>query len=220
MATYAIQASLYGLGAPGSLPTPLAAAAIEYNTLWEIAYLFSISIAKSAIGISLLRISIKPRHRRAVWTLLVGCNTAYGAGVLYEFAACRPFAARWNVLVGSCGGDNIMPILGVCLITLAAVTDAGYVVLPIDILRELQMPARLKYTLMAVMALGGSAAIFAVAQYPFAKYFPPTYGNTRESTPQAGGSDLRLTVSKPIVIGCRFCPRWRPRWRWFSDACR
>lgn len=51
------------------------------------------------------------------------------------------------------------------------ITDAGYALVPIFILRRLSMVPRIKYGLMFVLALGSVAAIAAVCRYPFLGYF-------------------------------------------------
>lgn len=181
MVAYAILTSLYGFGVP-DIPRPLAVRAIEYDTLWEVFYTFTIALSKTSIGIAILRIAAQRRHRIAALLLLIFCNIAYVAGIIYVFSACKPFAARWNSLLGTCVGDDFMSSMVCWGITFAVITDAGYVVLPIDMMRSLQMPPRLKYTLMAVMSLGGSAAIFAVARYRWASIFPTTYENTGKSS--------------------------------------
>lgn len=181
MAAFDILTSLYGLGLP-SIPKPLAFRALEYNALGEIFYILAIALAKSAIGLALLRIAVHRRHRTAAWTLLITCNAAYVGSLIFLLVACRPYAANWNLELGTCAGNKFLPVLTDIVSVFAAVTDAGYVVLPIDMIRSLQMAPRLRYTLMAVMALGSSAAIFALVRIPWSRFLPATYENTGESS--------------------------------------
>lgn len=181
--SYAILSALYGLGGPDehtSTARALAVRAIEYNHYWEIVYLFAIGLIKTSVGITILRIAVKRRHRRSVWGVLIFSNVAYGGGVIFLFASCRPLAARWNPLLGTCPGDFLMVPMGYCLMTVGVITDAACALIPIDIVRGLQMPRRLKCTLMVVMSMGLLAAIFSGARYPFCHYFPTTAGRLRK----------------------------------------
>lgn len=180
---YAILSALYGIGVPDgntSTARALAVRAIEYLQYWEIAYIFAIALIKTSVGITILRIAVERRHRHSVWLVLIICNTVYAAGIIFLFASCRPMEARWNPLAGSCGGEFMMTALAYCLITLGCITDAACALIPIDIVRGLQMPRRPKCTLMVVLSLGLLAAFFSGARYPFCAYLPPQAGRLRK----------------------------------------
>lgn len=176
---YAILAALYGLGMPDEQTIVAQARAvrvIEYDQWFEVSYLFAIALTKTSIGITILRIAAQRRHRYTVWAMLVLCNTAYAAGCIFLFSSCQPLAARWNPLLGRCPVDFMMVPLAYSLITLGVITDAACALVPISIVRRLQMPRRRKITLMVVLSMGILAALFSGARYPFCQTYPVKYG--------------------------------------------
>lgn len=207
---HATLAALYGLGAPDDSPQPqtspaslaLAARAIQYDLAWEISYLVALALVKTSVGATLLRIAARGsrrRHRAVVWAVLVACDAAHAAGVVFLLLSCRPLAARWNPLLvdggggdgdggsdggegggGGCPGDVMLVPMAYALMGVGAVTDAVFALVPVDIVRGLQMPRRVKGTLMVVLSMGLLAAFFSMARFPFCPYFPPRAGRLRE----------------------------------------
>lgn len=122
--------------------------------------------------------------------------------MIWALSHCNGKDAVWNSLVGNCaGGSIILPICYIVLIT-AALCDAGFVLVPFLVVRKLQMKPRLKYTLMAVMAMGSLAAVFSTARLPWVPYLPVKYGTLCKypSRPRKGDiphpSYFRLTYRR------------------------
>lgn len=167
---------MYGLGTPDSQLSPLelySYRSLEYNVWWEVSYLIASALIKTSIGVAVLRIAFERRYRYTIYLFLFVVNAACIGGVIWELAACRPIATRWNPYVGSCNVPGLIPIAyGITVVTV--ITDAGYALVPIFILRRLSMMPRVKYGLMFVLALGSTAAIASVCRYPFIVYFAAT----------------------------------------------
>lgn len=107
-------------------------------------------------------------------------NLTYLVGLIWALSHCSGENAVWNSLSGNCTGDSIiLPLSYIVLIT-AALCDAGFVLVPFLVVRNLQMRPNLKYTLMAVMAMGSLAAIFSTARLPWIPYLPVKFGTLRE----------------------------------------
>ncbi|KAJ4415017.1 hypothetical protein N0V82_007599 [Gnomoniopsis sp. IMI 355080] len=173
---YSILAGTYGLGTPDDeLTAPLALRGIQYNTWWEVSYCVSISFTRTSIGIAVLRIAVARAHRVACWCLILVSNLTYLGGMIWALSHCANAQVQ-GTLSGHCTGDSIiLPLSYVVLIT-AALCDAGFVLVPFLVVRRLQMRPRLKYTLMAVMAMGSLAAVFSTARLPWVSSLPVRYG--------------------------------------------
>lgn len=177
-------AALYGLGTPDDeLTLPVAVRGIQYNTWWEVSYCVSISFTRTSIGIAVYRVAVQRSHRLACWCLIIVSDLTYLGGMVWALSHCNGKDAIWNALLGTCaGGSMILPISYIVLIT-AALCDAGFVLVSFLVVRNLQMKPRLKYTLMAVMALGSLAAVFSTARLPWVPYLPVKYGTLCKYTP-------------------------------------
>ncbi|CAN8103329.1 unnamed protein product [Discula destructiva] len=170
---YAFLGAAYGIGTPDSELDPLLPYAFrgrQYNTYWEVSYLFASALVKTSVGVAVIRIALERRYRYTIYAFIFASNATCIGGVIWEFAACRPVSTRWNLYEGSCNIPGFLVLTyGVTAVTV--VTDAGYALVPIFILRRLSMRPRIKYGLMFVLALGSVAAIASVVRYPFIVYF-------------------------------------------------
>lgn len=84
------------------------------------------------------------------------------------------------------------------------ITDAGYALVPIFILRRLSMTPRIKYALMFVLALGSVAALAAVCRYPFIQYFSAEHDYLCKSQSESYGQLFFLAEQNPSVL-TRLC---------------
>lgn len=144
--------------------------AIEYNVWWEISYLISAALVKTSVGVAGVRIALDRRYRWTIYGCVTLSNVANVGGVIWEVTACSPIASRWNPEAGTCNVPGLIPISYV-VTTMTTITDGACAVVPVLILRGLQMPPRRKYALMVVLAMGSTAAIACLARLPFVPYF-------------------------------------------------
>lgn len=166
---------------------------LQYNCWWEVSYLFTSALVKTSIGVAVIRIALERRYRYTVYAFLGFTNAACIGGVIWQIAACRPIATRWNPYVGSCNVPGLVPI-AYAITAVTVITDAGFALVPIFILRRLTMSPRVKYGLMFVLALGSVAAFASVARYPNVKYFDATEDYMCKYIPTCAGSFFDLEV--------------------------
>lgn len=161
------------MGTPDSQLDPLlfySTRALEYFVWWEISYLIAAGLIKTSIGVAVIRIALERRYLYTIYVLLFLSVAACVGGVIWEIAACRPISTRWNIFAGTCVVPGLVQI-SYAITAVTVITDAGYALVPIFILRRLTMTPRIKYALMFVLALGSVAALAAVCRYPFIGYF-------------------------------------------------
>lgn len=137
-------------------------------------YLVTAAFVKTSIGVAGIRIALERRYRYTIYGFVAVSNVACIGGIIWQLAACRPIETRWNPYVGTCNVPGLVPI-AYAITAVTVVTDAGYALVPILILRRLSMAPRIKYGLMFVLALGSVAAIVSVLRYPFIVYFTSTH---------------------------------------------
>lgn len=165
---------------------------LEYNLWWEVSYLISAALVKTSIGVASLRIAFQRRYRYTIYASLALSNAACIGGVIWELAACRPLAARWNHEAGTCDAPGLAAI-SYAITTVTVITDAACALVPVLILRNVTMRPRMKYSLMVVLALGSTAAFASVARFPFVPYFKVQENFLCESQ---GGSGRGLMLFK------------------------
>lgn len=173
MCVYGILSAIYGLGMEDSQLHPLEAyklRALQYNFAWEIGYLVTAALVKTSIGVAVIRIALQRRYLYTIYAMVIIAVLTCVTAVIWEFAACRPLASRWDSEVGSCVIPGYVPI-SFAVGGLTVITDAAYSIVPVFILRRSMMPPRIKYGLMVVLACGSLAAIVSLAKFPFVPYF-------------------------------------------------
>lgn len=182
--TYGILNALYGLGFPDSHLEPNLPAymfrSLQYNVWWELSYLISSTLIKTSIGVAVIRIALKRRYRYTTYVFVIVSCAICVVGVIWELAACAPISSRWNPYDGACKVPGLIQ-LSYLVTAVTVVTDAGYALVPIFILRRLSMMPRVKYGLMFVLALGSVAAVASVCRYPFIGYFAAEHDYLRKS---------------------------------------
>lgn len=147
--------------------------AAEYYTFWEAFYLISVCLVKTSIGLAVVRISITRRYSLPIWAFVILNNLVFLASLIWLLVSCKPVAARWNSALGTCSNDGILAVV-YSSVAISCITDAGCAIVPVFIVRKLQMPQRVKYALMAVLATGGLSAVFSVARFAILQYLTST----------------------------------------------
>lgn len=167
MCIYSILGSFYGLGArPEELDLGKLLRSVQYGLKGEVCYVLAISITKTSVGLGLLRITIQPRFRQILISIILGVNFVYFGSLICIFVLCT---SLWKAqMVATCANAAVSYITLMWLgMSIAAVTDAAFAIIPVILVRRLQLPPRTKYALMAVFALGGLGALACVARFPF-----------------------------------------------------
>lgn len=138
----------------------------EYTILYEILYIFSSTFTKCSIAFTILRLSPPRKIMYIAWiNIFFIVSTSIGC-LTFIFTSCRPFAATWNPLLGTCLPFNDFMINTYVVNTSTMCTDWVSAILPVFIVLPLQMPMRRKMLVAGVLGLGVIASIAAVARLP------------------------------------------------------
>lgn len=155
--TCQIGGGIHGTGKKRKLLTDESAeTALRFWFFCEIFYTVSTSILKIAVGLFLLRIAVKPFHVWIIWTFMVVSGvvgTTYTMVVIFQ---CRPTSFWWDLnpnATGTCLSPTLVMNFTFVVSGLNSFADWTFGLLPIFIVKDLQMKTRAKVIVSAVIAL-------------------------------------------------------------------
>jgi hypothetical protein len=130
--------------------------ALHYWFMCEVFYTMSTSLLKIAVGFFLLRITIVPLHIwiiRIIMIVAAFLGTAYTLLVLFQ---CRPISQWWDLSPdanGTCLSASLVVIFTYIVSGLNSFADWTFGILPIFIVKDLQMKKRAKVIVSSVIGL-------------------------------------------------------------------
>jgi hypothetical protein len=150
-------AAIYGSGQRReNLTDEQAQTALRYWFLCEVFYTMATSVLKIAVGLFLLRITIHPIH---VWIIRIIMIVAAFLGVAYTLLVlfqCNPISYWWDLdptHKGTCLSSNLVVIFTYIVSGLNSFADWTFGILPIFIVKDLQMKKRAKVVVSAIIGL-------------------------------------------------------------------
>jgi hypothetical protein len=149
--------AVYGSGQQReNLTQDNAQAALRYWFFCEVFYTISTSLLKIAVGFFLLRITIVKLHIwiiRAIMIISAFVGTAYTLLVLFQ---CKPVSFWWDLNPegeGQCLSASLVVIFTYIVSGLNSFADWTFGLLPIFIVKDLQMKKRAKVIVSSVIGL-------------------------------------------------------------------
>ncbi|GAP87406.2 putative integral membrane protein [Rosellinia necatrix] len=135
----------------------------------EITYVATGISLKLTVGIFLLRICSRKWHKITIYTVLVVC---VGFNTFYIFMAafqCRPVEYFWerytnNAMAGSCFPGRLVTGLTYAACSINAVGDWILGLLPIVLVRDLNLVKRQKISVAVILALGAVASTATIVR--------------------------------------------------------
>jgi hypothetical protein len=117
-------------------------------------YALTLALVKSSICVTVIRIAIKKKYVRILQALIVMSVALSSFGIIFLLVQCRPFEAHWIPSKGTCFSKLIPTILTYAASVSNVVTDSAVAVIPMFLVRKLQMRHKLKLYAQLIMALG------------------------------------------------------------------
>lgn len=165
----------YGLGTRDADLTPLQMIkATQYDTYWQLSYMLPVPFCKIAIASALFRVTSRKLYRYIIWSVVVLSCIVLAILIFSLVLFCRPFAATWNPTLGKCGDPNLVSIFSYIGSGATIITDWTCAIIPYFVLRDLQVPTRVRYSLIGVLGLGVFASIAAIVRMPYFRYYSHT----------------------------------------------
>lgn len=163
---YVVLGNFYGLGAqPEEVDLGKLVMAVQYGLRGEVAYLWAISLAKTSVGLGLLRIAYQRRYRIAIAAILIISLILNIGSLITVLKICTTVCDP--EIENSCTTAGFPYPLVLMGLGLAAFTDAAFAIIPVLLVSRLRLPRRTKYALVAVFAFGSLGALASFARFPF-----------------------------------------------------
>jgi len=106
-----------------------------------------------------MRIAIKPVHRWIIWAIIIGTAVFGGAYFLIALLQCNPIPTFWTMVLpggspDSCLSGDVIARATYAASAINAMADWTFGILPIFIVRTLQISYRRKIMIAAILAVG------------------------------------------------------------------
>ncbi|CAK7231851.1 hypothetical protein SBRCBS47491_008069 [Sporothrix bragantina] len=169
---FAIQGCYYGLGTrDADLPSQLyMIRGAELLLWWQIPYVISIPLIKSAIAAQIMRLTPSLYYRIPLWFVIGGSTFNALAGLVAALVHCKPISASWTGQ-GTCSSNVPLLDLSYLFTAIAIVADFTCALVPFFLIRGLNMNPRRKWSLVGVLSVGVGAGIFTIVRVPFFKHY-------------------------------------------------
>ncbi|KAL2671484.1 hypothetical protein Neosp_014074 [[Neocosmospora] mangrovei] len=143
---------------------------MEYLILYELTYYASSSLTKFAIAVTILHICVEKRYVYIMYGLMGVMIATNGICLIWLFVNCVPFATYWNPKLGHCKSEDGFMNLSYIGTAVQVASDWTCAITPFFIVYSLQMPKRVKISVVAILGLGVVASVAALMRIVSYKY--------------------------------------------------
>ncbi|KAL4963735.1 uncharacterized protein BDV14DRAFT_175933 [Aspergillus stella-maris] len=140
----------------------------------EMMYGLSIAICKISVCFFLMRIAVKPLHIRLVYSMLVFLIIQSIVFLILNWVKCKPISYFWDrmsrdlTIEGRCMSAQASQATAYAPAAILVITDVIVgIVLPIIIIRKLQMPRASKFAVAGVLGLACVSAAATIIRLPY-----------------------------------------------------
>ncbi|PWY81691.1 hypothetical protein BO94DRAFT_587395 [Aspergillus sclerotioniger CBS 115572] len=166
-----IAATYYGVGRHiYYLSAADAVMVLKLNTIGQPLNLISFFFVKASILALILRLKPKPMFKWILYIMLALMVVIIVTGVFISFAQCQPFAKNWDTTIpGTCWSHQAFINALYALQAITIFSDLCYMIIPIFILWDLQMPREKKLSVLGMIGVGCVSMVCSIAAIPFAQ---------------------------------------------------
>jgi hypothetical protein len=126
----------------------------QYVFLWQVFYACTTVLIKASICACLLRLTTQKRYVLLLQGLITLSAALSGAGIVTLMFFCRPVEANWNPALGSCLDPLIISVFTYAGSVVNVLLDLSVAIIPIFLLRDIQMRPKMKMLVQMVLGLG------------------------------------------------------------------
>ncbi|KAH6970184.1 hypothetical protein DER45DRAFT_622976 [Fusarium avenaceum] len=145
--------------------------ATKYVFVWQLFYAATLACVKSSICVTVLRIATGKVYIRILQALVIMSVAMSGLGVVLVLVQCRPIEAHWIPSRGTCMGRIVPTVLTYAASVSNVITDFAVAVIPMCLVRKLQMRAKLKLYAQLIMGLGMLSSIASIIRIPYSNAY-------------------------------------------------
>ncbi|KAF2994003.1 hypothetical protein E8E13_002492 [Curvularia kusanoi] len=173
--------------------------ALRFWFFCEVFYTISTSIFKIAIGLFLLRITIHPIH---IWIIRIIMAVAALVGVGYTalvLGQCRPLSFWWDLNPnhqGECLPASLVMYFTFAVSALNSFADWTFGLLPIFVVKDLQMKRRVKVIVSGIIGLAAIGSTATIIRLPYTTTLKPYKGDFLYRT-----TDFAIWTTVEVGVG-------------------
>ncbi|KAJ5570964.1 hypothetical protein N7535_004624 [Penicillium sp. DV-2018c] len=165
----------YGAGRHEVYVPDTAVTAMWLNFATQGLYMWAIGLAKVSIGLFLLRFAPRKSYRSFIWVVILLMTLYTTICFLTLIFQCKDIRSNWDKsIVSKCFKPKQLLILSYTNTALNILTDLIFAILPVFMLRHLQVNRRVKASLICILGLGIFACAAACAKISILQ----NYGHT------------------------------------------
>ncbi|KUI71670.1 hypothetical protein VM1G_07091 [Cytospora mali] len=168
LSTLAFICLAYGFGATEMLPGYNPILASKYFLIVQLVYMITLYISKLSVGLVLYRIAETQKTVRK-WLLgsMILLTVWTAVSVLTIALQCRPLAAAWGEGTGTCVSGETISNTGYSFSSMDIATSWFYALLPIYLLKNVQLSTKLKVSVIIILGLGVVSNIATLIRLKF-----------------------------------------------------
>ncbi|KAJ4991719.1 hypothetical protein SVAN01_02834 [Stagonosporopsis vannaccii] len=173
--------------------------ALRFWFFCEVFYTISTSIFKIAIGLFLLRITIHPIH---IWIIRIIMAVAAVVGVAYTLLVifqCNPIHFWWDLdptHTGTCLSASLVMYFTYAVSALNSFADWTFGILPIFVVKDLQMKRRVKVIVSGIIGLAAIGSTATIIRLPYTSTLKPYKGDFLYRT-----TDFAIWTTVEVGVG-------------------
>ncbi|KAF2624021.1 hypothetical protein BU25DRAFT_424413 [Macroventuria anomochaeta] len=173
--------------------------ALRYWFFCEVLYTITTSIFKIAIGLFLLRITIVRVH---IWIIRIIMAVATFVGVAYTLLVvfqCKPISYWWDLNpnhTGTCLSASLVMNFTYVVSALNSLADWTFGLLPIFVVKDLQMKRRVKVIVSAIIGLAAIGSTATIIRLPYTSTLKPYKGDFLYRT-----TDFAIWTTVEVGVG-------------------
>ncbi|KAI1768936.1 hypothetical protein GGR53DRAFT_316573 [Hypoxylon sp. FL1150] len=169
---FTIVGAYYGLGTHDSkLNASQKALALEFVFFFQLSEAAFTILVKASIAVFLIRLTTQRRYHYPLWSVIIATITGCVVPGVVVITLCKPLAAQWDPSLGTCGDYSIITKLSYAVSVITVVTDWTCAIIPIILIRRLNIPSHQKLPLMITLSLGVFASLASIGRMPYLKYY-------------------------------------------------
>ncbi|ROW02929.1 hypothetical protein VSDG_01719 [Cytospora chrysosperma] len=145
----------YGYGATEMLPGYNAILGAKYFLIVQLVYMITLYVSKLSVGLVLYRLAeARKAIRISLMVSMVVLTIWTTVTVLTISLQCRPLAAAWGEGTGTCVSGEVISNTGYSFSSMDIATSWFYALLPIYLLKGIQISRKLKASVLILLGLG------------------------------------------------------------------
>ncbi|KAE9962066.1 hypothetical protein BLS_000887 [Venturia inaequalis] len=140
---------------------------------WQMTYVTSTALIKCSILWTLIRLTTQNKYRYPLYTLFVISATVGTVSFFVALLRCKPVNAAWTGK-GKCLPQTVIIGFSYGISALNIVIDFSVAIIPMFLLRKVQMKRRLKVVTGFILSLGILASIATIIRMPYCNAYSLT----------------------------------------------